>query len=313
MSQSITVVIPTFNAGELFRRVVQNLLSQTVVNQTQFIIVDSGSTDHTLEIAKELNAIIHTIPQNKFNHGDTRNLGASFGEGEYLCFLTQDAIPANPNFLENMLNSIKNSNSAACFARQIPRKDASPLICRDLYNWVSGSPYNKMKHFSNLKTFLQFNPIDKYLHCIFDNVASMIRRDVWEKIPFPLTPFGEDIEWAFRALCNGYSIVYEPSAIVEHSHERSSTYMYKRTFVDHYRLHEMFGVRTVPSKYHVARSIILSTGKDWKYLLQHFQPTIKWMQWMKDVPFYAWASTWGQYNGAKAAACGTPIFQSKDV
>lgn len=313
MSQSITVIIPTFNAGNLFQDVVNNLQSQSLFHQTELIIVDSGSNDNTVKTAKNVGAFVHIIDQNTFNHGGTRNLGASLGKGKYICFLTQDAVPSDPAFLETMMNTIISSNAAACFARQIPRKNASPLIRRDLDQWIGGSPYKKISQFSNLKTFLQIEPIEKYYSCVFDNVASMIRRDVWEKIPFPHTPFGEDMEWAFRALCNGYSIAYEPKAVVEHSHERSSTYMYKRTFVDHYRLNELFGVRTIPGIYHVGKSILSTTVSDWRYLIHQFEPTAAWLHWMKDVPLNAWASAWGQYYGAKAAASGTPIFQSKDV
>ncbi len=165
----------------------------------------------------------------------------------------------------------------------------------------------------NANSFFAAHPLERYSQCIFDNVASLIRRDVWEKIPFPEAPFGEDLEWAYRVLVNGGSIVYEPEARVEHSHQRSAEYVYKRTFVDHYRLYELFGVRTVPTIPKKLRSFFITTFKDWAYLSHTRQRSGQRLRDMINAPRFAWASAKGQYDGARAAACGYPIFQSRDV
>ena len=65
----------------------------------------------------------------------------------------------------------------------------------------------------------------------FFNVCSAIRRDVWEAHPFSDTVlFGEDQEWSLRVLLEGYRIVYEPEAVVAHSHNYSLTKALKRSF-----------------------------------------------------------------------------------
>lgn len=291
----------------------EKLAKQSMIDRTEIIIVDSGSTDTTIQNALQYGAFIHKIHQYEFNHGMTRNLGASLGTGSFICFLTQDAIPADEYLLEKMVQTVQVYNVAGCYACQVPRPSASPLVSRDLTQWLSGSGTQQIHSVTSMSDFLTQTPIDKYCYCAFDNVASMIKREIWEKIPFPSTPFGEDIEWAFRVLCNGYTIVYEPGAVVEHSHERSSTYLYKRTYVDHYRLNELFGIRTIPGMQYAVKSMIQTSLADWIYLMRNFRPSLQWLYWMKDVPFNAWASAWGQYQGAKAASEGLPVFQSKDV
>ena len=51
-----SLMIPTKNAGELFKRVIAGLQGQTCWKDVEFIVVDSGSTDETLAIAKAAGA-----------------------------------------------------------------------------------------------------------------------------------------------------------------------------------------------------------------------------------------------------------------
>ncbi len=312
MSQ-ISIVIPTFNGEYYLQKLLDKIEQQTIAPHKEIIIVDSGSSDQTLHLAKLHNANIVSIPQSEFNHGATRNLGIKHAQGEYIFLFTQDAIPHETTFFEQMLDSMNHYQSAGVYARQVPRDDASPLVKRDVARWVSGSANRRVQHVPNWQSFLRLSPMQRYLSCVFDNVASLIRRDVWEKIPFPSTPFGEDIEWAFRALCNGYSIVYEPNAVVSHSHERSVKYAYQRTLVDHWRLFHLFGLRTIPTRSHLCSSIGKTILNDFSYLLTNPNMSYKWWKNFYNVPCHAYMTALGQYYGAKMAASGKEISQSKEV
>lgn len=309
----LSLVIPTLNAGEDFVTLLQRIRDQSVQSSIEILIVDSGSSDGTIEIAQKFGARVISIEPQSFNHGGTRNLGISNTAGEFICLLTQDALPIGPRFFETLLCSLQDHQAAGVYARQIPRAKASPLVKRDVQNWISGSVQRRVNHIQSLSQYCRLNPMDRYLTCVFDNVASMIRREVWEKIPFPETPFAEDLEWAFRALCNGYTIVYEPSAEVEHSHERSAEYVFKRTYVDHYRLNELFGLRTIPSPAHAVRSFSITLLQDLRFLLMNPTLDARWWKSLYNIPSFAWAGAWGQYRGAQAASLGRPIFQSRDV
>jgi rhamnosyltransferase len=312
-SVSISIVIPTLNAGDDLDRLFQTLSTQKGVAEPEILIVDSGSCDQTLEHARHYGVNILPLEPACFNHGGTRNLAISRTSGDYVFLFTQDALPQNENFLKTMIESMIQHQAAGVYARQVPRREASYLVQRDLSRWCSGTAERRVTALNSLTEFIARSPLDRYRTCVFDNVASLIRREVWREIPFPPTPFGEDVEWAQRVLCNGYRVVYEPDAVVVHSHERSAEYVYKRTFVDHYRLNELFGVRTIPSRPLALRSVLLTISRDWRDLWQVPRKDGKWLQWMGNVPRYAWASAWGQYHGAKAAASGKPIRQSKDV
>ncbi|MFB3785858.1 MAG: glycosyltransferase family 2 protein [bacterium] len=303
----LSLVIPTLNAGPEWEPLLAMLRRQQEYADAELVIVDSGSTDGTPETARAYGAKVVRIDPATFNHGETRNLGVRHTSGRLIALLTQDAQPAGEAYLATLVRSLYAETAAGAYARQIPRPDASPLIRRDAETWISGTSHRRVSRLDANSHFHALDPMRRYLFCVFDNVASLIRREVWERLPFPRVPFGEDLEWAYRALCNGYTIVYEPDAAVIHSHERPAEYVYKRTFVDHYRLYHLFGLRTVPTRRSVWRSIGLTTIRDWRYLAGRPEWSIRWIRWMANVPRYAWASAWGQHHGARTAARGVPL------
>jgi rhamnosyltransferase len=101
-----SIILLTLNAGEKFRKVLKAVFNQTY-NNFEVIIIDSSSIDNTLEYAKRYPIEIFKIPRNDFGHGKTRNLGAKLARGRYLVYLTQDGIPANNNWLANLLVNLK--------------------------------------------------------------------------------------------------------------------------------------------------------------------------------------------------------------
>jgi GT2 family glycosyltransferase len=309
----LSIVIPTYNAGRDFRSLLCQLRKQYHFANSEIIVVDSSSTDGTPECAKSFNARVISISQSEFNHGATRNLGIEECNGELVCLFTQDALPVDDKYLFSLVETLEREDAAGGFARQIPKDNATPLVKRDVQRWIAGSDQPRTMHIDSPNHFFSASPMERYLTCVFDNVSSIIRKEAWDKIPFPHAPFGEDVEWAYRALCNGYKLIYEPKSVVQHSHQRSAQYTYKRTFVDHYRLNQLFGLRTIPSRRKALRSFMISSCKDWLYLAQNPQWDSDWLKSACSIPFHAWSSAWGQYNGAKAAACGAPIYQSRDV
>ncbi|MBD3265406.1 glycosyltransferase [bacterium] len=310
---TISIVIPTRNGGTRFQKVLESLRHQTISANAEILVIDSKSTDDTPNIATQWGANVISIDPTSFNHGYTRNVGIENTSGEFIILLTQDALPANTHFIKSLLHAMQEFQAAGVHAKQIPLADASPLAKHHVRTWVSGQGDRMIKQIKSPQQLFPLPPSQQHLYCVFENVAGMVRREVWEKIPFPETPFGEDLDWGFRVICNGYTLVYEPNAVVEHSHERSPAYTYWRTFIDHYKLFDLFGLRTIPTKPKILRSFLLSTMSDWGVLFRHPEFRIKWLKDMIHAPAHAWASSWGQYRGAKTSANGTPIEKIQGV
>ncbi|MFH1737525.1 MAG: glycosyltransferase [bacterium] len=301
---SISIVIPTKNAGPDFDRVLSMLTSRQTKLKPEILVIDSGSVDETEEICRRYSVRFERIKPEEFGHGCTRNLGISRTKGEIICLLTQDAIPVDVNFLDSITEPFSREDVAGVVGRQIPRSDASLLTVRDVSRWVLGSPDGRISRIANQSEFETLSPLDRYLMSAFDNVCSAIRRSVWEKIPFSDVVFGEDIEWGYRALRCGYAIAYEPNAAVFHSHDRPIRYQFQRTRIDHYRLRELFGLETVPTALHIPGSILRQMVGDTCDLLQMRADFSSRLKELTRLPVRATAHTLGQYLGARAYRMG---------
>ena len=92
MSPKVSVIIPVYNAERHFSECLEAVLSQTL-KDIEIIIVDDGSTDSSLAIAKQYaksDNRIKVLAQENRNAGAARNLGLASAKGEYLSFLDSD-------------------------------------------------------------------------------------------------------------------------------------------------------------------------------------------------------------------------------
>lgn len=200
---TISIIIPVKNAGAIFKETLEALFCQKNVSPFEVIIIDSGSTDGTLETCRQFPVRLLQILPTEFEHGKTRNYGASLAEGKILVFLVQDAVPVGANWLKNLIDPFGSDDRiAGVYSRNIPRPDASLRQVREIERYFR--PEGR----------LQTSPVDH----IFSNISSAIRKEIFERIPFPDVKFGEDQLWAQQVLEAGYAIQYEPASMVTHSH-----------------------------------------------------------------------------------------------
>ncbi len=97
-----SVVILTYN-GEKYLSQVLEMIGRQKVKPREVIVIDSGSTDRTLEILRQHAVQLIQIPNDEFSHSRTRNCAAKQAQGKYVVFLTQDATPADSCWLEQLL------------------------------------------------------------------------------------------------------------------------------------------------------------------------------------------------------------------
>ena len=255
----VSVVIPTWNGGPRFARLLEILADQDFDEGFELVVIDSGSTDGTREAARDAGARVEVIDKSTFNHGRTRNLGISMTSGAVIALLTQDAVPIGPDYLSSLVRPFERANVSGAYARQYPRPDCDPILAERLRQWSASRDTPVLQVLAPgdaaaaESLFTQLPPIERYLSCIFDNVASAVRRSAWEQHPFPERSFGEDVAWAREVLLAGGAIAYEPGAAVEHSHRIDMVREFKRLYCDHRNLYDLFGLRNVPT-WRAARS-----------------------------------------------------------
>ncbi|NOT30304.1 MAG: glycosyltransferase family 2 protein [Planctomycetes bacterium] len=259
-ARPLSVVVPTWNGGARFRELLVALASQDV--EHELLVVDSGSRDGTAEAARAAGARVLSIPQSEFNHGATRNRAIAATHGEIVALLTQDALPMGRDYLASLARPFANPRVDGVYARQYPRPDCDPLLAERLRRWSAARSEPSLQVFAPgdpeaaRKLYQSLPPMERYLSCVFDNVASAVRRTSWEQHPFPARTFGEDVAWGRAILLAGGALAYEPSARVEHSHRIDMLREFKRLYCDHrnlYELFELFTVRNWRAVWHGAR------------------------------------------------------------
>src|SRR5438046_288120 len=125
-SPKVSILIPTLNAGPRFEEVLGKIRAQEGDFERELIVVDSGSTDGTVELAHRYGAMVHQIERHEFNHGATRNLGVSLARGEYVVLTVQDAVPQDGRWLAAMVEELEGDERVAgVYSRQVPHPEAS--------------------------------------------------------------------------------------------------------------------------------------------------------------------------------------------
>lgn len=209
--RSVSVVIPTLNAAEEIDELLSLLEVQTVAPM-EIIVIDSASDDGTVDRAKRHPLVrMMKIERRDFDHGGTRNEGYKQAQGEFVLFMTQDAVPADDRLVENLLRPFEDDRVALVSGRQLPKRDARNYerLVRE-FNYPTESNVRTKDDISRfgIKTFFSSDVCCMYRRRSLDEIGG---------IPTPCST-NEDMLVAARCLRWGMAICYTADAQVFHSH-----------------------------------------------------------------------------------------------
>lgn len=300
----ISVIIPVKNGQRYLDLALSAIFSQKINATFEVILIDSGSRDKTIEIAREYPLKLYEIEADSFNHGLTRNYGISKSQGEYLVLTTADAIPYNDIWMEKLVGHLRRDEQVAgAYSRQIPHQDAHPLTQLRVNRFFTASKERRESQAIEKAYFDSMPAFKKYYFCNFDNVSSCIRRSVWEKISFPKTNFAEDLEWSRQVLNAWYKIVYEPESAVYHSHDFSVLGWYKKNLVHYSKLYSLFGLNNADTILKLMTNFVLYTLRDIYYLGKEKKNTKTILSSIPLIPLYAFSAALAQYKSTKGRYC----------
>jgi rhamnosyltransferase len=231
----ISVIIPTLNAGEGLKRLLDTVKAQQVPGELEILVIDSGSRDGTSDLARRRGARLMSVPRRQFSHGRTRNHAIQASRGEFVALTVQDALPLDDHWLARLLAPmLEQPEVAGNYGLQVA-PPASSLLSRTRSSlWCEANALPVVRSLKAPSEYQEMSPEERLQLIRFDDVTSCIRRTVWEEFQLPERDYGEDMAWAKNALLAGYKIAYTPEARVWHTHERGPIYELRRAYVDGY-------------------------------------------------------------------------------
>lgn len=209
----VSILFVVKNERHNLERMFPMLLAQDYPGTVEYICVDSGSTDGTVEFMGGHGAVIREIPPAAFHHGRTRNLAASLATGEILVMLSGDAFPVSERWLGSLAGHFVEPRVGAVYGRQTAPQGMGALRRQSL-----ASEYSLVRQVRDPETIARYNPG----HFRFSNANGAVRRALWERFRWnEELLLAEDQGMCRDILMAGYKVIYEPDAEVIHGHERS--------------------------------------------------------------------------------------------
>jgi len=307
---SVTVTILTYNGETYLDALLTAIEAQQYAGEVDTLVIDSGSTDRTLQIvARHPRVRLHQIPNSEFGHGTTRNLAASLATGDVVVYLTHDAVPANEHWLERLVAPlVDDSRIVAVLGKQVARASAPPVLKYDIQRVFSrlGPDHGITVSFDD-GTLVDEQAMR--LAAFYSDACSAARRDfVLNPVPYRDVDYAADQVFGRDIIEGGYRKAYAPGAVVEHSNDGTLREFGQRIAAD------LIGLRgtgvDIPA---VSRSAAFKQWVKWslvdsaQILVDRDFTRARKLYWLFVNPVYH-AVKWSHYRRAsRQAPAGVPI------
>jgi len=270
----VSIIIRCLNEEKLIEKLFIGIENQNYQNK-EVIVVDSGSTDKTLEIASKYDVkVVHIKPED-FSFGFALNKGCEHANGDFLLFASAHVYPTYTTWLAEMIRAFQDERVALVYGRQIG---------------------NELSKYSETRLFSKWFPEESNFdqHFPFCNNANCaIRKSLWlgQKFDEKLTGL-EDLAWAKEILEKGHRIAYNAKAMIVHVHEETPSRIYNR-----YRREAIALKKIFPNeKFDLSNFLRLSLVNIISDYYQAIQSAVFFKN-ILEIPQFRILQFWGTYKG----------------
>jgi GT2 family glycosyltransferase len=209
---TVSAIIPTWNRAALVESLLTNLAEQTRPPE-EIIVVDNGSKDETLAIARRMGAGVIAFPENR-GFAVAVNEGIQRSTGEWILILNND-VRLEPDWIERLLASALQEEAAFAVGKLLQEEDQATLdgswdlVSRAAYAWRCGWG-RRDEGIWSVRRKIQLAPM----------TAVLFHRRVFDKLGLLETRFEsyyEDVDFGVRCALSGFEGIYEPEAVALHS------------------------------------------------------------------------------------------------
>ncbi len=272
----ISIIIRSFNEEKHIARLLAGIQQQDLTSeQVEVILVDSGSTDATVNIAMHYDVKIINIKPEDFSFGYALNVGCEEAKGDVLLFASAHVYPTYTDWLSQMLSPFEDEKVALVYGKQRGNEITKYSEHQIFKKW-----------FPEESDFNQNNPF-----C--NNANAAIRRELWLEQNYDESLTGlEDLDWARKILDKGYKIVYNAEAEIIHVHEETP-----KRVLNRYR-REAIALKNIISEanfsfFDFLKLFVSNTFSDWL----HASKEKVFIKNFLSIPVFRFMQFWGTYKG----------------
>lgn len=272
----VSIVLRTLNEekhlGDLLAMIAAQKTDQIEI---ETVLINSGSTDGTVDIAMRNGARVTTISKAEFSFGRSLNRGCAYATGEIFVLISGHCVPVDPNWLQTLCQPLIDGKASYSYGRQIGDDDSN---------------FSERRIFA--KYFPEISAIPQQgFFC--NNANSALLRSVWEAEPFDEELTGlEDMELAKRIWGKGHKIAYVAEAPVFHHHQESWPQVRRRFEREALALRSIMPEVQL-TRLDVVRCILQSTVSDWRSAARNGATSTT----RADMLRYRWNQYVGSYKG----------------
>ncbi len=276
----VSIVIRTLNEERYLDELLTTISKQKRTDFSwEILLIDSGSTDKTLEIAGHHDCQVLKIPKSEFTFGRSLNIGCEAARGRFLVFISGHCIPAKEDWLTNIIKPLREGQATYCYGNQKGTKTTK---------------FSEQQVFEKYFDPVKRTPQPDYF---VNNANAALLADAWAQHPFDESITGlEDMHLAKRLVATGMLVGYADNATVYHIHDES--WMQVKWRFER----EAMALREIDPSLHMSRRdlvrcIYSSIAYDWQ---EAFRLRIFFKEWWKIMAFRT-CQYWGSYVGSKAS------------
>jgi len=215
-NDKISIVIPCYNGENFLNDCIKSILKQTV-KPNEIILIDDGSTDDSLKIAKKYQI---KIVSHKVNRGlaEARNTGIKSTNSEIIIFIDVDCV-ADKNLIKNIIENYTSEKIAGVGGIGVEvNSNGSANKYRSLHG-IQGQGKHR-----------------KFVECLF-GLCFSFRKKVLQEVGLFDHNFrtnGEDIDIGFRITKKGYRLIYDPQIKVLHLRDDKNLNSYRKSVYNYF-------------------------------------------------------------------------------
>lgn len=241
----VSIVILTKNGGKSIASCLSSIYSQRTSFPFEVIAVDSGSTDDTLGYIENYPVQLYSIKPDEFAFGPTRDYAFSLTKGQYIVTLSQDVIPANENWLVELVKPLIDDKADVVQGRIIVPENG------DIFFWERKGLFYFTSEGQGF--------ISRYGNLGLSCCSVSFKREAWLNTRFGNVLMNEDKVIQKKLFENGYKIIRAYDSIAYHGHS------YRLKSLKNRCENEGLGWRCAGVTYHFSQMIKDLVQKKWVY------------------------------------------------